>query len=479
MAENIFLKTEREKRGWSQGEIADKIRCGAASYHRWEKEGVLPSPYYRQELSALFGKSMEELGLLPSRGRHASAILPKGTDLDLAEIHQALNASLFLQLCTIMDEPVHECRCEKYAGILEEFEEMNTQNELAAAMTRRQAVVSLALLPFSPPLGLAEERVYTMPASKHDLFLQQVRAALVACEDLANSPDRRDIHLAFRVCSRYLSELKQIAKSSPKERMRALELACRFAILRADSGWCCVGDIATLPLAREAVEIAQELGHIELHLSALSKLAWAYVSVGEEPLALRTAEQAKALLERYKDPLPVCIYGGTWSTFSVVQARNFLDPDYAIKRAGERGSPGNKIPYVYGMQFTEPYALQEQGIARGYYGQTGIALAAYSQIIDRASLEIVPAFQGIFTEQSRLNTILHMAEASLTGGDRDMGEAIRYWEYVHNVKKKGKQTESKIFVLYREMLRMFPGEERIKKLGEQLREKAGNNPGES
>jgi hypothetical protein len=235
-------------------------------------------PYYRRKLSTLFGKSIEELGLLPlGKRRRSSAILPKDTDLDLEEIHQALNANLFLQLCSIMGEPVHECRCEKYAGIIEEFEEMNMQHPLVAAMTRRQAVNALVLLPFSPPLSLAEEGIYTMPAPKHDLFLQQVGASLVACEDLAISPDPKDISLVFRVCSRYLADLKGIAKSSSKERMRALELACRYAILRADLGWACVGDIATLPLAREAVEIAQDLGHIELHLSALSKLAWTYV----------------------------------------------------------------------------------------------------------------------------------------------------------------------------------------------------------
>ena len=51
MAENNLLKTERDKRGWSQTEVADKIKCGAASYHRWEAQGVFPSPYYRRKLS--------------------------------------------------------------------------------------------------------------------------------------------------------------------------------------------------------------------------------------------------------------------------------------------------------------------------------------------------------------------------------------------------------------------------------------------
>ena len=447
------------------------IKCGVTSYFRWETRGVLPTPYYRQQLSSLFGQSIEELGLLPSRGKQSSAILPEEADLDLEEIHQAISATLFLQLCSIMDEPVHEDRCKKYAGIIEEFEAMNMQSELSTAMTRRQAVTSLALLPFTPPLSLAEEHVYTLSASKHDLFLQQVGAALVACEDLSTSPNRREKFLVFRSVSRYLAELKEIIKSSSKYREQAQELASHYAVLKTNLGWGCVGDASTVLFAQDAVEITRNFGHIGLYLSALSKLAWAHLYQDQDEAALLIAEEARAVLERHRDPLPICIYGGTYSTLSVVQARNFIDPDFAIKKAGEQ-KIGNTI--LYGMKFDEPTALLERGFAQGYIGQTGQAMESYSQVIDAKSLKIAPAFQEILTEGMRIETILYMAEASLTGDTHDMQEVIRYWEAALASAKKlnSKHAERKVRMVYREMLRIFPGEDQVKNLSEQLRGKA-------
>src|SRR5579859_1121848 len=120
MAPNILLKMERDKRGWSQKEVADEVKASEASYHRWESQGVLPTPYYRQELARLFGKTIEELGLLPSQSSQSSGILSQDADLDLVEIHQALNTNVFLQFCSLMSEPNHEHRSEKYAVIIEE-----------------------------------------------------------------------------------------------------------------------------------------------------------------------------------------------------------------------------------------------------------------------------------------------------------------------------------------------------------------------
>ncbi|MGI9061137.1 MAG: tetratricopeptide repeat protein [Ktedonobacteraceae bacterium] len=57
------LRQERERRGWSQGELAKHIGTNQVSISRWEKGVTTPSPYFRQKLAELFGKSLEELGL--------------------------------------------------------------------------------------------------------------------------------------------------------------------------------------------------------------------------------------------------------------------------------------------------------------------------------------------------------------------------------------------------------------------------------
>ncbi len=59
------LRQERELRGWTQSEVAERIGSTRVTVGRWEKGEIVPSPYYRQKLAELFGKSIAELGFIP------------------------------------------------------------------------------------------------------------------------------------------------------------------------------------------------------------------------------------------------------------------------------------------------------------------------------------------------------------------------------------------------------------------------------
>jgi WD40 repeat protein/transcriptional regulator with XRE-family HTH domain len=58
------LRYEREQRGLSQEEVAEKINTAVKTVARWERGESFPRPYYRRRLAELFGKSPEALGLL-------------------------------------------------------------------------------------------------------------------------------------------------------------------------------------------------------------------------------------------------------------------------------------------------------------------------------------------------------------------------------------------------------------------------------
>jgi transcriptional regulator with XRE-family HTH domain len=60
---NHLLRTERLQRQWSQRELAERVGATVATVKRWERQVTLPGPYFRLKLTALFGKSEEELGL--------------------------------------------------------------------------------------------------------------------------------------------------------------------------------------------------------------------------------------------------------------------------------------------------------------------------------------------------------------------------------------------------------------------------------
>src|SRR5215467_15041312 len=61
---NKLLKRERELRGWSQADVAEKIGGDPKTVGRWERGITSPGPQLCQKLCELFGKNTEELGLL-------------------------------------------------------------------------------------------------------------------------------------------------------------------------------------------------------------------------------------------------------------------------------------------------------------------------------------------------------------------------------------------------------------------------------
>ncbi len=59
------LRQERERRAWTQSEVAQRIGTTQINVSRWENGITVPGPYYRQRLGELFGKSLQDLGLIP------------------------------------------------------------------------------------------------------------------------------------------------------------------------------------------------------------------------------------------------------------------------------------------------------------------------------------------------------------------------------------------------------------------------------
>ena len=59
-----LLRNMREGQGWTQEELAEKIGTTGVTISRWESGVTFPSRYFRKRLSTLYGKSIQELGLL-------------------------------------------------------------------------------------------------------------------------------------------------------------------------------------------------------------------------------------------------------------------------------------------------------------------------------------------------------------------------------------------------------------------------------
>src|SRR6266481_5013967 len=68
-----LLRAERIQHGWSQAKLAEALGVDTRTVRRWERGQAVPFPYYRKQLTTLFGKTPEELGL-PSDSDEGNAI---------------------------------------------------------------------------------------------------------------------------------------------------------------------------------------------------------------------------------------------------------------------------------------------------------------------------------------------------------------------------------------------------------------------
>ncbi|HEV2654297.1 MAG TPA: helix-turn-helix domain-containing protein, partial [Ktedonobacteraceae bacterium] len=62
------LRSLREKQGWTQEELADRVGTTGVTVSRWESGVTSPGPYLLKKLSTVYGKSIEELNQLLDEG---------------------------------------------------------------------------------------------------------------------------------------------------------------------------------------------------------------------------------------------------------------------------------------------------------------------------------------------------------------------------------------------------------------------------
>src|SRR5579884_4138419 len=76
---NQALRSQRKLHYWTQSQVAEKIGTTTVNVNRWESGITFPSLYFRQKLCDLFGKSAEELGLVPKAEKQEQAAAVVGS----------------------------------------------------------------------------------------------------------------------------------------------------------------------------------------------------------------------------------------------------------------------------------------------------------------------------------------------------------------------------------------------------------------
>ena len=101
---NQRLRQERERRAWSQQDVADKVGTTQLTVGRWERGITMPGPYYRQKLCETFEKTAQELSLVSESveteqavpiPQHASSTISLSQERSTAFWHIPYSRNLF------------------------------------------------------------------------------------------------------------------------------------------------------------------------------------------------------------------------------------------------------------------------------------------------------------------------------------------------------------------------------------------------
>ena len=342
---------------------------------------------------------------------------------------------------------------------------MNTDNK-NYQITRREALCSLAALPMIT-FGLTIPDK-TVPSVHYGSVIAQCTASVEACWELGKSSEASDVMLAFQSASKYQPLLETIARQSSQHRKEALDLATRYALVKAFLGRHCVGSTEAIEYAKHAIVLSKETGDTSLQLIAYNKLAWSYFFGKKDTLALATAQQAEMLMQQYQQlpntqPLHTCIQGGTHMALALMQAKNGRSPDIALGKATET-DPGNES-YAF-MDFKRSNQLLEAGWTYCYAGDQTQAAAILQKRVDPETL--TPRIPQ--SELGRIETINVLALSSLRAKDRDMEQTIHFWTAgIEGAKTlQSEQRFNETLTIYELMDVIWSGEQRIADLHDRI-----------
>lgn len=476
MAKWEQLIAARERRHLSQAEAAERLNVGLVTYQRWEQGKRKPQPQHMRRLCELF--SLFEDDNIP---RPAETLSPSSkadsfpTPLtgnlvvvepipvfleEDRELHSLVATNMTARLWSLafLDHLNNQEKRDAIRQAIKDFDSMNADNK-NYQITRREALWSLATLPMITLGLITPGRIVS--SSQYGDAIAHCTVSLEPCWEFYRNGGARETSLAFQCSSKYLSLLKAISRDSALYREAALDLATRYALIKTLLGWICVGTAQTIQYAKEAVTLSKETADISLQLSAYSKLAWAYAYAKKDRLALSTAQEAEMLLQNYSrlpqaQSLHPCVWGGTYSTLALMQAKNGQSPDIALGKAST-ADPEESFALMTSKRST---LLLEAGWTYCYYGEPAKAMEKLEKRVDSETLK--PRLIQT-SNQGQVETINVMTFSLLRMKDRDMEKAIHLWVAgIEGAKAlKNEQRFSEALTNYELMQAIWPGERRI------------------
>lgn len=452
MERRTKLVEARARKHWTLEQAAEHIGCTPNTLDRWELGVMKPSAFNQARLGEVYGMTAEELGFeddeimtLTKRPKHVQSLLNADFTTCLQDLALAVNCKP-----QIVQETIGHA--------LKEFSTMNTGHE--AVLTRRDALRRLAMFPILLSSGGIRQPV--------ERILNVCAAGITACEHLCKG-DHDDMSLAFSILDVYLPALKAIVKESSAYRKDAARLVAQAYLLRHVLGLHIESPDRAIAkgYAKLAVVYSEQSNDPLLHIMTLRNLTWAYNHVKNYPLALRTIEQAKNLVEHHPVPFPSSVSSRVYSTLAVIQAKNGIQTASTLSQAQDAFlSPSAEEFGLVSVDFGYAQLMRDNGLTHYYQGEHEDALQAFAQVID--SNDLTPKVSmPVRTYVELLNS---QTMAALKSPKRDMDQVIKYWKagMQGSITLQSQQRFDEAYMAYEVMTGVWSGERRIKDLREHI-----------
>jgi transcriptional regulator with XRE-family HTH domain/tetratricopeptide (TPR) repeat protein len=436
------LAQARIVRGLTQPQVAEHAEVDTATVCRWEKGVNHPYPRHVKKLCDLFGKTAQELGLIPFEPEEivppAVAVESRpresGSTIAFTKFFQN-DLELRLQ-CLISDwlsyrKSTDTCAVLQYQlslqleGSMFMNEQQPQQNREGVDRARRDALRRMALVPIHV-LGLGV--LGAAPPRAPEEVLSHCAAGITACHYLAKG-QHEDLALAFSVLSTYLSPLKRIVDESSLYRKEASRLVGQALNIQSVLSVHREGAKRAANYARQAVIYSKESGDLSLQLMILQRLAWIYSCDKQSKQALGTALQAKYILESASLPVLPLIQSAVYGTVAKYQAQNRQQEEAftALGVAHETFAVPAEDEERSGIDpdYNLSNLILRDGLTHYYLGHYDEALDSFAKAID---LETLDPKVSASSERVRIELINHQVLASLKSSKREKGHSIYLWK---------------------------------------------------
>ena len=295
---NNHVRLERESRGWSQEDLAEKIGTSQKVVSRWERGESTPLPYYRQRLCKLFGRNAAELGFLDEQSREESSN------------NDTFNGNVHL---SIFDQGVTDTLDSAESIINLAWEAWFASRPSVAARTVNKLLPSLEKIAYSPYLPGHTLRAKKLAIRAHGLLGS-------VCLD-ASQNDTALFH--YMQAHRFAEEIHDVD-------LATTYLCLVGDVLRRQNDQS--GALSHMENARDLASHASNTtrGHI------LQLLAYTYGDTGQEAAFERTISEATDLLAFSGEGIDTV--QKEFIPFEVYEIRGKINRDL--------GKPLNAIPYL-------------------------------------------------------------------------------------------------------------------------------------